>query len=360
MNHKPDSENRLLLAWHNMFHGLYRLIKGYFRHYWWHIFVVLFIFMLEFAFFLYSPLFVDGNSYVLHFEAGGSPQSLYQALAKDKHLTSLLKLKLLFRLSPHSRNLKAGIYYVPAKQTPLGLLAQLRKGQVIQKSITIVPGMRFKELMAVLEKAPFLRRTEALQEKLAKRCGVSVSALDGALLPETYQYDAGSDEIDLLQRSCDLMTATLSDVWGKRAKGLPYKNKEALLIAASIIEKETNLPPERDKVSAVIVNRLKKGMPLQMDPTVIYALGDSYQGVIYKKHLKINNPFNTYRYRGLPPSPIAFASEGSLIAAAHPANALYYYFVATGKGGHRFSQTLKEQIKAVKSYHKSKKNKDKV
>lgn len=329
---------------------LKRILTQYFKHYWWHVLVVSGIFALQFGFFLRAPLFKDQTPYVLHFESGANAQHLYYLLAKEKHLSSHLNFKLLLKMSPYTHSLKAGVYQLTGRETPPEVLKKIFDGDVLTSELTIIPGMRFEDIANELDKAPYLERTPDLVVTMASLCGVNKQGLDGAFLPESYQYDAGSSDTRLLKRSCDALTKTLSAIWQEREKGLPYKTPEALLIAASIIEKETAIEEERDKVSAVIVNRLKKRMRLQMDPTVIYALGNKYQGVIYKKDLKVDNPYNTYRNYGLPPTPIAATSVASIYAAAHPAKVNYIYFVATGSGGHHFSVTLKKQNQAVKAY----------
>lgn len=333
-----------------MMRSLKRFLAQYFKHYWWHVLVVLAIFVFDFILFLRAPLFKDETPYVLHFESGASAQHLYRILDKDKHLTSRLKFQLLLKLSPYTHSLKAGVYQLVGTETPITLLKTLYDGDVLRSELTIIPGMRFEDIVEELNKAPYLKRTRNLAFHMQKICDVSYQGLDGAFLPESYQYDAGTADTLVLKRSCDAMKQTLAAIWADRDKGLPYDTPEELLVAASIIEKETAIEDERDKVSAVIVNRLKKGMRLQMDPTVIYALGSKYDGVIHKQDLSVKSPYNTYRHVGLPPSPIAESSVSSIYAAAHPAKVAYLYFVANGNGGHQFSVTLKEQNQAVRAY----------
>ena len=173
---------------------------------------------------------------------------------------------------------------------------------------------------------------------------------EGLLLADTYQYNAGSTSKTLLKQAHHNLIQYLDGVWKSRDPNLPYKTPYELLTAASIIEKETALASERQLISGVVVNRLKKGMPLQMDPTVIYSLQEKYTGKLSHNDLQVDSPYNSYKHRGLPPGPIAMVGKDSINAAAHPQWSNYLYFVARGDGGHHFSETYVQQINAINKY----------
>jgi UPF0755 protein len=178
---------------------------------------------------------------------------------------------------------------------------------------------------------------------------------EGTIFPETYTFSKGKKRMDLVNEAKSMMRAKLKDVWDNRDEGLPYKNINEMLIMASIIEKETGINDERAKVASVFVNRLKKGMLLQTDPTVIYAITEGMQNFgrsLTRKDLKVDSPYNTYKYAGLPPTPICNPGFESIYAAAHPADTDYLYFVANGQGGHNFARTLSEHNKNVAHWKK--------
>ncbi|SUC18602.1 aminodeoxychorismate lyase [Proteus mirabilis] len=191
-------------------------------------------------------------------------------------------------------------------------------------------------------------------DKLRQEIGMKpeITHLEGWFAPDTYHYTAGTTDIAILKRAYQQMEKTLEEEWLKRDSDLPYKSAYEMLIMASIIEKETGIDAERTKVASVFVNRLKRNMRLQTDPTVIYGLGDKYRGTIYRSDLNGYTPYNTYQIDGLPPTPIAMPSVASIKAAAHPADTRYLYFVADGTGGHKFSTTLAEHNKAVAQYRR--------
>ena len=189
-------------------------------------------------------------------------------------------------------------------------------------------------------------------EEVAKSLGLSHTNLDGLLMPETYHFVAGESDLSILKRASRHLQQTVKQVWENRNTTIPLKNDYELLILASIIEKETAVAKERDKVASVFVNRLNKKMRLQTDPTVIYGIGESFNGDITKKDLRTPTPYNTYVISGLPPTPIAMVGKSAIEAAAHPADTPYFYFVADGFGGHQFSKTLAEHNKAVQVYLK--------
>ncbi|OJI45892.1 putative aminodeoxychorismate lyase [Vibrio vulnificus] len=188
------------------------------------------------------------------------------------------------------------------------------------------------------------------EAEIAKRLEIPYEKLEGLFLAETYHYTYGTSDVELLKRAHEKLNRVLDKHWQQRQDKLPLKNSYEALILASIIEKETAIDEERERVASVFVNRLNKRMRLQTDPTVIYGMGEAYDGNIRKKDLRTPTPYNTYVINGLPPTPIAMAGEASIAAALNPENSSYLYFVASGKGGHVFSKTLAEHNRAVRAY----------
>ncbi|PSB76926.1 endolytic transglycosylase MltG, partial [Photobacterium damselae subsp. damselae] len=262
-------------------------------------------------------------------------------------------------VEPELLQLKAGSYLVEPKMTLQQLLTLIGSGKEHQFSITLVEGERFSEWLKELQQAPEMQHeTVGLSEaEIAKALNIDTNKLEGYMLPETYNYTAGMSDLDILKRAHNKLESVLENAWQGREKDLPLKTPYDVLIMASIIEKETAVDSERDVVSSVFTNRLEKGMRLQTDPTVIYGMGDKYDGNIRKRDLTTPTPYNTYVIFGLPPTPIAMPSKASILAAVHPAQTQYLYFVANGKGGHTFSKTLAEHNRAVRQYLRTLRNK---
>ncbi|MDD1795700.1 endolytic transglycosylase MltG [Enterovibrio makurazakiensis] len=255
---------------------------------------------------------------------------------------------------PELTRLKAGTYQIKPGMTLSDVFLVARSGKEHQFAITFVEGSTFKEWRAQLATTEHITHdTEDMSEAdIAKSLGLSVNKLEGLLLPETYHYVSGESDIAILKRASDQLENTLKQAWEQREASLPIKSEYDLLTLASIIEKETAVDKERGKVASVFVNRLNKGMRLQTDPTVIYGMGDKYDGNIRKKDLRTPTPYNTYTIKGLPPTPIAMSGKASIFAAANPSDTPYFYFVADGLGGHNFSKTLAEHNRAVRQYLK--------
>ena len=223
-----------------------------------------------------------------------------------------------------------------------------------------IEGNTFKNWRKRLENAPHLKQTlkdkseqEIFQLLALPKVSKAIDEwmkIDGWFYPDTYNYTPNSTDLELLQRAAERMKKALDKAWNERDKGLPLENSYEMLILASIVEKETGIASERPQVASVFINRLKAKMKLQTDPTVIYGMGEDYNGNIRKKDLETPTPYNTYVIDGLPPTPIAMPSEDALQAVAHPAQTEFYYFVADGKGGHKFSRNLNEHNKAVQEY----------
>ena len=259
---------------------------------------------------------------------------------------------LLGRETDAAHRLQTGEYKLMPDMTPVSLLQALTSGDVIQHALVIVEGQTFREVLVAV------RRSDALQMTLGEldasdimvRLGHANEHPEGRLLPDTYHFPSGTTDIAFLQRAYNAMTDTLADAWDKRDEGLPFRTSYEALILASIVEKETGQDDERPLIAGVFVQRLRKGMRLQTDPTVIYGLGEEFDGNIRRRDLLADTPYNTYTRNGLPPTPIAMPGRDAIDAVMHPDENGYLYFVARGDGSHYFSRTLKEHNQAVKKY----------
>lgn len=262
--------------------------------------------------------------------------------------------KLVGRLYPELTQLKAGTYLLEPELNLTEALKLFKSGKEHQFAITFVEGSTFKEWREALIEASHLEHviSDLSEVEIAKELGLKHEKLEGLLLAETYHYTFGTSDLDILQRASNKLQQVLDQQWEKRQEKLPIKTPYEALILASIIEKETAIEEERERVASVFVNRLNKRMRLQTDPTVIYGMGDKYDGNIRKKDLRTPTPYNTYVISGLPPTPIAMPGEASIAAALNPEHSKYLYFVASGKGGHVFSKSLAEHNRAVRAYLK--------
>lgn len=263
-------------------------------------------------------------------------------------------LSLLARVKLAETGIKAGSYSINQGVTPLQLLEKLTQGHVTLGQVTLVEGWTFKQWRAKLDSHPdLIHETQDLTEaEIIKRLGLQVARLDGWLFSDTYLFDKQSSDLELLARAGRSMQHKLESEWLGRAEGLPYKTPHDALVMASIVEKETGRETDRTMVAAVFVNRLRKGMMLQTDPTVIFGLGDGFDGNLRKRDLQTDTPYNTYMRSGLPPTPIAMPGLTSLRAALHPAASDVLYFVARGDGSSEFSRTLEEHNRAVNKYQR--------
>lgn len=272
-------------------------------------------------------------------------------MLKTEHLFEHDRLlRRLIQFQGISTQLKAGVYQVAPGESVAHLLKRVVAGDVLIESFRIIEGTTEKQVSIELQRAPYLTYHETDWSMIA----AGFPSAEGLLLADTYDYPAGSESHRLLMRAHANLEHYLDMCWQQRSAGLPYKTSYELLIAASIIEKEASLPAERRLIGGVIVNRLQKNMPLQMDPTVIYALGTQYKGSLMREDLQVDSPYNSYRHRGLPPTPIAMVGKDAIDAAAHPAVTPYLYFVARGDGSHDFSVTYDEQRQAIARYLRKK------
>lgn len=285
--------------------------------------------------------------------AGTGRVALENLLVKEQLIDENHNFQLLLKLRPELAQFKAGTYRLQPNMTIEELLLLIASGKEAQFSIRFIEGNRLSDWSNILRDAPYMehKTQDATPTELYTMLDFKEGDnLEGWLYPDTYLYTAGTSDVEILKRAYKRMKTTLDEEWKGRDKDLPYKNAYEMLIMASIIEKETGVENERSQVASVFVNRLKKNMRLQTDPTVIYGLGDKYRGKIYRSDLDNYTPYNTYKIDGLPPTPIAMPGLASIKAAAHPAKTDYLYFVADGTGGHTFSRNLNDHNRAVKVY----------
>ena len=259
----------------------------------------------------------------------------------------------LARFSGRATQLKAGSYQVEQGITPWQLLRKMARGDQSLLALTIPEGWSFEQFLAAANQAPDLVHDAAglspgqIMQRIGAPAGLPAQ---GEFFPDTYLYGRGSSELALLKRAYDRMQLELQQAWSGRQPGLPLQDPRQALTLASMIEKETGRPGDRARIASVFINRLRAGMPLQSDPTVIYALGDAYHGRLTRHDMQVSSPYNTYLHAGLPPGPIALPGAASLYAAVHPAPGRALYFVARGDGSSAFSDTLAEHDAAVDRY----------
>ena len=308
--------------------------------------------------FLDAPLGVPASGLTLELKPGMGMADLAQKLQRQPGLLrSAPYLQAYARLNRLASRLKAGEYAIGPGLTPRGLLDQIVAGRVIQYSLTVVEGWTFRQLRRTLAEHPKIKQTlrDATDAEIMARLDRPGELPEGWFLPDTYHFPAGFTDEAFLGRAMAAMDRQLREAWSRRSPDSPLAYPYQALILASIVEKETALPAERPEVAGVFARRLRRGMLLQTDPTVIYGLGEAFDGNLRRTDLTHNNPYNTYTHKGLPPTPIALPSAGALAAAVNPASGDALYFVATGQGGHIFSRTLDEHNRAVRQYQLRKK-----
>ncbi|CFQ90508.1 MULTISPECIES: endolytic transglycosylase MltG [Yersinia] len=287
--------------------------------------------------------------------------ALENLLQRDHLIKNTRLFPWLLRIEPELAQFKAGTYRFTSGMTVREMLQLLASGKEAQFTVRFIEGKRLRDWMDELQQSKYVKHVLAGKSdaEIAKLLGLKDSEHpEGWLYPDTYSYTAGTTDLALLKRAHVKMEKTVDEIWQGRDKSLPYKTPGELVTMASIIEKETAVNEERTKVASVFINRLRMGMRLQTDPTVIYGMGDNYNGNISRKDLDTPTPYNTYVISGLPPTPIAMPGLASLTAAAHPAKTAYLYFVADGKGGHTFTTNLASHNQAVRVYRQSLKDKN--
>ncbi len=281
-------------------------------------------------------------------------RSLGTMLEREGVIGSARAFWLLGRLLGKAGTLKVGVYTLDKPITPLELYAKIQRGEVTTAIVQFIEGKNWREVRAVLAAQPLLKNDSAgmSDAALMQAIGAEESHPEGLLFPDTYFYAPHASDLDVLRRAYRLQREKLMAAWETRAPGLPYQSPYEALIMASIVEKETGVASERPQIAGVFVNRLKRGMRLQTDPTVIYGLGERFDGNLRKIDLQTDTPYNTYTRAGLPPTPIAMPSEAAIQAALNPAKTDALYFVASGNGTHVFSSNLDAHNRAVNRYQR--------
>ncbi|MDI3438071.1 cell division protein YceG [Erwinia sp. V90_4] len=308
-----------------------------------------------------SALTIDSET--LFTLPAGSGRVVLEAQLESKHIISSTPwFGMLLKLEPELSKFKAGTYRFTPEMTVREMLQLLASGKEAQFPLRFVEGTRMQEWLSQLRSAPYIKHTLS-DDKLATVAAAlklegEQQGVEGWFYPDTYLYTANTTDVALLNRAHERMEKRVDSVWQGKMDDLPYKSKNDMLTMASIVEKETAVSEERSKVASVFINRLRLGMRLQTDPTVIYGMGDSYKGTLTRKDLETPTAYNTYTISGLPPGPIAMPGKASLEAAAHPEKTNFLYFVADGKGGHTFTTNLASHNKAVQVYRLALKEKN--
>jgi UPF0755 protein len=302
--------------------------------------------------FLATPLALGEEGLVIELPRGAGLRQLSDDLATRGVIDSPDLLVLHGRLSGLDTSLKAGEYRLEPGLTPPALLERLSSGRVMLHALTLVEGWTFAQALDAVRDKPELTATlDGLDvAAVMARLGLEGQHPEGRFFPDTYHFPRGTTDLEFLRRAYDTMTAELERAWAARAAGLPFDDPDEALVLASIVEKETSVAEERAEVAGVFVRRLHKGMRLQADPTVIYGLGDGFDGNLRRTDLRADTPYNTYTRHGLPPTPIALPGRGAIEAALNPADGKALYFVATGDGRHVFAETLAEHEANVRRY----------
>ncbi|MDM0049645.1 endolytic transglycosylase MltG [Variovorax sp. J22R115] len=301
-----------------------------------------------------QPLKLPAPNVDLSVEPGTTPRGIAQAVADAGVDVPPQLLYLWFRFSGQDRQMRAGSYELERGITPRTLLSVLVRGEEATRSLVLVEGWNFRQVRAALAKAEQLKPDTVGQtdEEVMTRLGRPGLHPEGRFFPDTYTYSKGSTDFALLQRAMRAMDKKLEAAWAARTADLPLKTPDEALILASIVEKETGKAQDRSEIAAVFINRLRIGMPLQTDPTVIYGMGTRFEGNLRKKDLQTDSPWNTYLRNGLPPTPIAMPGKAALLAAVQPAQSKSLYFVSRGDGTSQFSSSLDEHNRAVNRYQR--------
>ena len=304
---------------------------------------------------LQKPLALPQSPFEFEVKPGMSLSAVAHELQAADVLPQSWPMIALARFQGVDRAIKAGSYEIETGITLRQLLGRLTQGDATQASIAIIEGSTFAQVRRALRDGGQVRNTvlDLPDAELMARLGAPGQGAEGRFFPDTYFFAAGSNDLAVLRRAHDAMTGRLAAAWEKRADGLPLASPDEALILASIVEKETGRPVDRPLIASVFINRLKQGMRLQTDPTVIYGMGDKFDGNLRRRDLDTDTPWNTYTRDGLPPTPIALPSQASLDAVLHPPPTDYLYFVARGDGSSQFSSNLADHNRAVAKFQKA-------
>jgi UPF0755 protein len=301
-----------------------------------------------------SPLTLKTPSVVLTIHAGQAPRDIARGWVEAGVDTSPFLLYEWFRWSGNSKRMRAGRYAVEHGATPQDLLETMVRGSDMQATVKLLEGWTFRQVRAELARTITLKPDTAsmTDAQIMQAVGAPGIPAEGRFFPDTYAYSIGSSDLAVLKRAHQLMQRQLADAWAQRAADSPLKSPDDALKLASIVEKETGLAAERGMIASVFVNRLRIGMPMQTDPTVIYGLGEKFDGNLRKRDLQTDGPYNTYLRTGLPPTPIALPGKDALLASVRPSVSTALYFVSRGDGTSQFSATLAEHNRAVDTFQR--------
>ncbi|MFT0212433.1 endolytic transglycosylase MltG [Pseudomonas sp. F1_0610] len=292
------------------------------------------------------------TEYILEVPSGSTPNALFSRLESEGLIQGAFWLRLHWRLNYQGKNLHVGEYRLTPGMDVKQVIDKWLRGDIVQYKVTLVEGHNIRQIRAALAANEHITQTlgDVSNAELMERLGKRGVHPEGQFFPDTYQFTKGQTDFELLKQAHQRLEKVLAQEWEQRADNLPLKTPYEALVLASIIEKETGVPSERSEIAGVFVRRLNKGMRLQTDPTVIYGMGERYQGRIRSADLKEATAYNTYLIQGLPPTPIAMVGREAIHAALHPKEGRSLFFVAKGDGSHYFSETLSEHNKAVREY----------
>jgi UPF0755 protein len=301
-----------------------------------------------------TPFDVPEQSRQFHINQGQGLSQVARSLAVKSVIGNEAAFVILARLLGKAGQIKAGSYEVPEAIAPLTLLRKFEKGDFAQGQVRFIEGWTFRQMRAALDGHPGLRHDtrDLAAAQILQRLEAQERHPEGLFFPDTYYFAAGTSDLAILRQAYSKMQQRLAALWPTRVRGLPLSSPYEALVLASIVEKETGVDSEREMIAAVFVNRLKRGIRLQADPTVIYGLGESFDGNLRKRDLLSDQPYNSYTRAGLPPTPIAMPGEASLHATLNPARSAALYFVARGDGSHEFSDNLVQHNRAVDKYQR--------
>jgi UPF0755 protein len=304
------------------------------------------------AYFAFKPIDVPANARTFNVDHGRSLRSVSEQFARAGLTSDHWSFLVFARVMGAAGEIKAGSYEVGEQIAPYRLLEKIVRGEFAQAALEFIEGWTFAQLRNALDAHPALKHdsTALSNAQILERLGIDKKSPEGLFFPDTYYFAVASSDLALLKQAYSRMQAKLQALWEQRAPGLPLNNAYEALIFASIVEKETGRNDERELVAAVFINRLKRGMRLQTDPTVIYGLGPGFDGNLRRRDLQTDNSYNTYTRFGLPPTPIAMPGEASIRATLNPAQSPALYFVARGDGSHQFSSSLVEHNRAVNKF----------
>lgn len=301
-----------------------------------------------------QPLPLAADSLEISVPEGASLRTAAQRAVDGGVQTPAALLAGYFRLAARGQTIKPGDYALTRGMTPAELLGKLVRGERIVLTVKLLEGWTFRQLRQALAQAPRLRHDtqDMTPAQIMQALGRPGVAAEGRFFPDTFHYFRNASELDILRQSMQLMEQRLQAAWDARAPDLPLKSADEALVLASIVEKETGRAQDRAEIAGVFINRLRIGMRLQTDPSVIYGLGEGFDGDLKRSHLSADTPYNTYTRAGLPPTPIAMPGKAALLAAVQPAATQALYFVARGDGSSHFSRTLDEHNRAVQRYQR--------